>query len=96
VSPRRSDRPDREGPLEQFTLGALAAKKQASTRLDPEEAAKAAIARRAKPSAVPGYVKITITLELKRALAERLSARAIRETKNLEGVIAELLQEGMR
>jgi len=33
---------------------------------------------------------------VKREFAERLSARAIRETKNLEGVIVELLEKGMR
>jgi hypothetical protein len=45
----------------------------------PEQAAEADIARRAKPSVVPGHVKLTFTLDLPRELAERLSARAIRE-----------------
>jgi hypothetical protein len=51
----------------------------------PEEAAKVAIRRRAKPSTVPGHVKLVLTLDLRRALAERLSAKAIREGKNLDG-----------
>jgi len=54
--------------------------------VEPEQAAKIAIARRAKPGAPPGYVRLVLSLELRRALAEQLSARAIREGKNLEGV----------
>ena len=83
---------------EQLSLEAEASStKKAGTRPDADQAAKLAIARRTKPSAVPGYVKLTITLDLKRELAERLSARAISAaTKNLEGVIAELLERGMR
>jgi len=49
---------------------------------------------RAKPSMVPGHVKLTLTLEMPRALAERLSARAIREGKNLEAVVIEVLTDG--
>lgn len=48
--------------------------------------------RRGKPSAVPGHVKLTLTFDLKRGRAERLSARAIREQKNLEVLVAEILQ----
>jgi len=33
-----------------------------------------------------------LSLELRRALAEHLSARAIREGKNLEGVMIDLLE----
>jgi hypothetical protein len=36
----------------------------------PEQAAKAYIARRAKPSVVPGRVKLTFTLDVPRELAE--------------------------
>ena len=36
----------------------------------PEQAAKAYIARRAKPSVVPGHVKLTFTLDMPRELAE--------------------------
>ena len=52
------------------------------------------IARRAKPSVVPGHVKLTFTLDMPRELAERLSARAIREGVNLEAAIVETLREG--
>jgi len=57
----------------------------------PEEAAKDYIRRRAKPSVVPGHVKLTFTLDMPRALAERLSARAIREGINLEAILMEIL-----
>ena len=62
--------------------------------VDPEAAAKIAIERRAKPSAVPGRVKLMLVLELRRALAERLTARGIREGKNLEAIIVEILEAG--
>jgi len=39
----------------------------------PEQAAKAYIARYAKPSVVPGHVKLTFTLDMPREVAERLS-----------------------
>ena len=40
----------------------------------------------------PGHVKLGLTLELPRTVAERLSARPIREQKNLEAVIIEALK----
>jgi hypothetical protein len=40
-----------------------------------------------------GHVKLTFTLDLPRELAERLSARAVREGKNLEAVVIEILDE---
>lgn len=64
--------------------------KTASTR-SAEEAATIAVARRTKPSVTPGHVKLTLTLDMPRALVERVSARAIREGKNLEAVIMEIL-----
>jgi hypothetical protein len=57
----------------------------------PEEAAKIAIQRRAKPSGVPGHVRLVLTLELPRAFAEKLSARSIREGKTFEAVLIEIL-----
>ena len=59
--------------------------------VEPEQAAKVAVARRAKPSALPGHVKLVLTLDLRRTLAEWLSAKAIREGKNLDGVVIEIL-----
>jgi hypothetical protein len=37
-----------------------------------------------------------LSLELRQALAEQLSARAIREGKNLEGVVIDLLEAGSK
>ena len=51
-----------------------------------------AIARRAKPSAVPGNVKLTMTFDIPRRLAEQLAAQAVREGVNLEAVIVELMR----
>jgi hypothetical protein len=36
-------------------------------RVEPEQAAKVAIARRTKPSALPDHVKLVLTLDLRRA-----------------------------
>ena len=43
---------------------------------------------------VPGRVKRTFTFDMRRELAERLSARAIRDGVNLEAVLVELLRAG--
>jgi hypothetical protein len=74
----------------------IAAPKRRAASVEPEEAAKVAIARRAKPGAPPGYVRLVLTLELRRALAEQLSAQAIRQGKNLEGVVIDLLEAGAK
>lgn len=77
---------------EQLILPPAAAPKRKTREIPvPEQAARVYIARRAKPSVVPGHVKLTLTLELPRELAERLSAQAIRKGVNLEAVIAELI-----
>jgi hypothetical protein len=39
-------------------------------------------------------VKLTATLDMPRELAERLSARAIRDDVNLEAVVIKLLETG--
>ena len=62
----------------------------------PEQAARVYIARHAKPSVVPGHVKLTFTLDIPRAVAERLSARAIREQRNIEAVVIDLLEAQTR
>ena len=62
----------------------------------PEQAAKLAIARRAKPGAPPGHVRLILTLELRLALAERLSAEAIRSGKNLEAIVIDMLEAGAK
>src|SRR5215831_21175757 len=53
---------------------------------DPNQLAKRAVARRGKPSAKPGNVKLTLTLDLPRSLAETLTTQAISEEKSLEGL----------
>jgi hypothetical protein len=88
VSRRRSSRAPRNG-LEQLPLVASA---RPRAGLEPEQAAKIAIARRAKPSSRPGHVRLVLTLDLRRALAERLSAKAIRDGKNLEAIVIEMLE----
>ena len=74
----------------------LAAPKRRAASVEPEEAAKVAIARRAKPGAPPGYVRLVLSLELRHALAEKLSARAIRAGKILEGIVIDLLEAGAK
>ena len=76
---------------QQLPLVAPVAKVRARN-VDPEAAAKIAIQRRAKPSAVPGQVRLVLTLDLPRELAERLSARSIREGTTFEAIIIEKLK----
>src|SRR5262245_39821138 len=75
----------------EFPLAATT-KRPPSGVLPPEAAARLAIARRAKPSAVPDHVRLVLTLELRRELAEKLSERAIRQERNIEAVIIALLE----
>jgi hypothetical protein len=91
---RRRPRGEADGP-EQLPLPAPPAAPKARRRIapEPEQAAKAYIACRAKPSVVPGHVKVTFTLDLPPELAERLSAQAIRESRNLEALVIEILGE---
>jgi hypothetical protein len=41
---------------------------------------------------VPDHVRLVLTLELRRELAEKLSERAIREERNIEAIIIALLE----
>jgi len=70
----------------------LAAPKQRPRLLEPEVAARIAVSRRAKPSAIPGYVKLLLTLEFRRELAEKLSLRAIKSKRNIEAIILALIE----
>ena len=88
-------RPNAARTLDQPELP-LAVPKRRATSVEPEEAAKVAIARRAKLGAPPGYVRLVLSLELRRHLAEQLSAWAIRAGKNLEGVVIDLLEAGSK
>jgi len=89
VGKRRS----RLGPTEQPDLPLAAAlKKRLFTVLDPAAAAKVAVARRAKPSPLPDHVRLVLTLELRRELAEKLSLRAIKSERNIEAIIIALIE----
>ena len=57
---------------------------------DPAAQAKSAVAH--LPVDATGRVKLTLAVSLDRAAAERLSARAIAEGRNLEDVVAEILE----
>jgi hypothetical protein len=59
---------------------------------DIEQAARLAIARRGQRAGTSDKVRLALTIFLTRDKAERLSARAIREQKNLEAVVAEILE----
>jgi hypothetical protein len=51
------------------------------------------------PLSVPiqvDHVKLVLTLDLRRALPERLSAKAIREGKNVEAIVLEMLEAGAK
>jgi hypothetical protein len=85
----RRRRPDRSG-FEQPELPLKAAKRRPV--LEQETAARIAIARRAKPSGIPGYVRLLLTLELRRELAEKLSLRAINSERNIEAIILALIE----
>ena len=64
--------------------------------LTPEIAARVAVSRRAKPSPIPGYVRLLLTLELRRELAEKLSEWAIREERNIEAIVIALIEEAAK
>ena len=66
--------------------------KRRLTVLSPEIAARIAVSRRAKPSSIPGYIRLLLNLELRRELAEKLSERAIREERNIEAIVIALIE----
>ena len=88
---RRRARPDRSGTNQPELPLAATPRKRLSTVLDPAAAARLAVARRAKPSAVPDHVRLVLTLELRRELAEKLSLRAIKSERNIEAIILALI-----
>jgi hypothetical protein len=59
--------------------------------LAPEIAARIAVSRRAKPSPVPDHVRLVLTLELRRELAEKLSLKAIKSERNIEAIVIALI-----
>jgi hypothetical protein len=60
----------------------------------PEETARAAVSRR--PTTPSGRVSYTLTLALPRDVAERLTAQAIREGKNIDAIVTEILESEVR
>ena len=66
--------------------------KRRPTVLSPEIAARIAVSCRAKPSSIPGYVRLLITLELRRELAEKLSLKAIKSERNIEAIVIGLIE----
>ena len=87
MTPRREPSPDaRQVPL---PLAKAPARRAAS--LTPEQVAKTVTDKRPSPPGQPTKVEITLRLVLPRAVLERLSARAIREGRNVEAVVAEIL-----
>jgi len=67
-------------------------RKRPSTVLEPAVAARLAIARRAKPSPIPDHVRLVLTLELRRELAEKLSLKAIKSERNIEAIVIGLIE----
>ena len=85
--PRREPSPDeRQAAL---PLAKAPARRAAPT---PEQTAKIVTDKRKSPPGQPDKAEITLRLVLPRAVLERLSARAIREGRNVEAVVAEMLQ----
>ncbi len=89
---KRRARPDRSGVEQPELRLAATPKKRLSGVLEPAAAARLAIARRAKPSSIPDHVRLVLTLELRRELAEKLSERAIREERNIEAIVIALIE----
>ncbi len=94
---RRGSRPAPRGdewakpaPSERPT--APSARKASGAAGEPEEAARAAIAHEPRATPSGDKVKLTLTVSLSREQAERLTARAIRKDKNLEALVAEILE----
>ena len=65
--------------------------RSASTRT-PEQIATAAVAKRPAVPGRPDRVEVAFRFTLARALMERLTARAIREGRSVEAVVAEILE----
>ena len=60
----------------------------------PDAIAKTVTDRDPSPVGMPELAAITLRLALPRPVLERLRARAIRETRKLEAIIRELLEDG--
>jgi len=87
--PRRARHPapsdDRQAAL---PLAKAPARPKAPT---PEDVAKRVTDRDPSPPGQPELAQITLRLSLRRAAIEQLRAQAIREGRNVEAVVAEIL-----
>jgi len=81
--------PTENVPIEVSALAIRLPLKQTSH--NPNHLVKVAVARRTKPSAKPGNIKLPLTGNLPRTLAEALTAQAISQERSLEGLARELL-----
>ena len=63
-----------------------------AARPTAEQIAKKAVAKRPTVPGRPDRVEVTLRFTLARALMERLTARAIREGRSVEAVVAEILE----
>ena len=82
-SPQSPDQPDLPLPI---------SPKRRARVMAPEEAAKRAIARRAKPSPVPYCLRLVLNLELRQELAGKLSLRVIKSERNIEAIVIGLIE----
>lgn len=58
----------------------------------PDQVAKKAVAKRPTVPGRPDRLEVTFRFTLARALMERLTARAIREGRSVEAIVAEILE----
>jgi hypothetical protein len=93
VAKRRAEKPmPAESDACQMALGEQSPKKSAAKVLPPAKvtaSAKRAVERR---GVVAG--RVAVRLAIKQSAAEALASRAIRETRNLEDLATEILDEG--
>jgi hypothetical protein len=88
---RRAPSPDPDERQAALPLAKAPARRAPPT---PEEVAKIVTDKRPSPVGQPTKVEISLRLVLPRAVLERLSARAIREGRNVEGLIQEIIEGG--
>ena len=72
--------------------GGASALRPSASAGTPEQIAKKAVAKRPTVPGRPDRVEVTFRFTLARALMERLTARAIREGRSVESVVAEILE----
>ena len=62
-----------------------------TARYSPEQMAKASVAKRPSPVGQPDKVELAVKLVVRRDVAERLTARAIREGRKIEALMQDIL-----